>query len=134
MGLRLGSLPARNRRISEIESSKAIEGGIIMGVKLLHIALVATVALSAAALGCSKSAAERRAASPTFGERVKQDSVTGRVHDIGAKYVSIKETDGVTTRVRVDDHTKMDRVAVGDQVKAYISEDGYATTIQRVSD
>ena len=105
-----------------------------MGVKLLHIALVATVALSAAALGCSKSAAERRAASPTFGERVKQDSVTGRVHDIGAKYVSIKETDGVTTRVRVDDHTKMDRVAIGDQVKAYVSEDGYATTIQRVSD
>ena len=37
-------------------------------------------------------------------------------------------------RVRVDDRTKMDRVAVGDQVKAYISEDGYATTIQRVAD
>ena len=105
-----------------------------MGVKLLHIALVATVALSAAALGCSKPAAERRAASPTMGERIKQDSVTGRVHDIGAKHVSIKESDGVTTRVRVDDHTKMDRVAIGDQVKAYVSEDGYATTIQRVSD
>ena len=105
-----------------------------MEVKLLHIALVTTTALSAAAVGCSQTATERRAASPTLGERVKQDSVTGRVHDIGAKYVSIKETDGVTTRVRVDDHTKMDRVAVGDQVKAYVSEDGYATTIQRVAD
>lgn len=105
-----------------------------MGGALLHIALVATTALSAAALGCSQTATERRAASPTLGERIKQDSVTGRVHDIGAKYVSIKETDGVTTRVRVDDHTKMDSVAVGDQVKAYVSEDGYATTIQRVSD
>jgi Cu/Ag efflux protein CusF len=105
-----------------------------MGVKLLHIALVTTVALSATALGCSQTASERRSASPTMGERIKQDSVTGRVHDIGAKYVSIKETDGVTTRVRVDDHTKMDRVAVGDQVKAYVSEDGYATTIQRVSE
>jgi hypothetical protein len=105
-----------------------------MGAHLLYIALVATVALYSAGLGCSKSAAERRAASPTLGERIKQDSVTGRVQDIGAKYVSIKEQDGETTRVRVDDHTKMDRVAIGDQVKAYVSEDGYATTIQRVSD
>lgn len=105
-----------------------------MSVKLLHITLVATTALSAAALGCSQTAAERRAASPTLGERIKQDSVSGRVHDIGAKYVSIKESDGETIRVRVDDHTKMDRVAVGDQVKAYVSEDGYASTIQRDTD
>jgi Cu/Ag efflux protein CusF len=105
-----------------------------MGAKLLHIILMFTVASSAAVLGCSKSAAERRAASPTLGERIKQDAVTGRVQDIGPKYVSIKDGDGETTRVRVDDHTKMDRVAVGDHVKAYVSEDGYASTIQRVSD
>jgi Cu/Ag efflux protein CusF len=105
-----------------------------MGAKLLYIILMFTVASSAAVLGCSKSAAERRAASPTLGERIKQDAVTGRVQDIGPKYVSIKESDGETTRVRVDDHTKMDRVAVGDHVKAYVSEDGYASTIQRVSD
>jgi Cu/Ag efflux protein CusF len=48
--------------------------------------------------------------------------------------VSIKDTNGETTRVRVDDHTKMDRVTIGDQVNAYVSEDGYASTIQRVSD
>jgi Cu/Ag efflux protein CusF len=104
-----------------------------MGVNLSHIALVAMVALSAT-LGCSQTAAERRAASPTLGERIKQDSVTGRIQDIGARYVSIKESNGETTRVRVDDHTKMDRVTIGDQVKAYVSEDGYASTIQRVSD
>jgi Cu/Ag efflux protein CusF len=101
---------------------------------LVHITLVATVALTAAALGCSQTAAERRAASPTLAERVKQDTVTGKVHEVGAKYVSIRESDGETQRVRVDDHTKMDRVAVGDHVKAYVSEDGYATTIQRESD
>ncbi len=105
-----------------------------MRANLLHIALVTTVALCAATLGCSQTASERRAASPTLGERIKQDSVTGKVQDIGAKYVSIKESDGETTRVRVDDQTKMDRVAVGDQVKAYVSEDGYASTIQRDSD
>jgi hypothetical protein len=47
-------------------------------------------------------------------ERVSKESVKGRVKDIGAKYVSIKN--------------------VGDQVKAYVSEDGYASTIQRVPD
>ena len=105
-----------------------------MGINLLHVAIVATLALNVAALGCSKSASERRAASPTMGERIKQDSVTGRVHDIGAKYVSIKDNGGETRRVRVDEQTKMDRVAIGDQVKAYVSEDGYASTIQRVSE
>jgi Cu/Ag efflux protein CusF len=100
----------------------------------LHMALVVTVALTAAALGCNQTAAERRAASPTLAERVKQDTVTGRVHEVGAKYVSIRESGGDIQRVRVDDHTKMDRVAVGDHVKAYVSEDGYATTIQRESD
>ncbi len=105
-----------------------------MNAKLLHIALVATTALSAAALGCSQTAAAQRAASPPLGGRIKQDSVTGRVHDIGAKYVSIRESDGETTRVRVDDRTKMDRVAIGDHVKAYVSEDGYASTIQRDAD
>ena len=105
-----------------------------MGVNLLHIALVTTVALSVGTLGCSQTASERRAASPTLGERIKQDSVTGRVQDIGSKYVSIRESNGETTRVRVDDQTKMDRVTIGDQVKAYVSEDGYASTIQRDAD
>ncbi len=105
-----------------------------MRAKLLHIAIVTTMALSAGALGCSKTATERRAASPTLGERIKQDAVTGMVQDIGAKYVSIKGSDGETRRVRVDDQTKMDRVAIGDHVKAYVSEDGYASTIQRDTD
>ena len=105
-----------------------------MGINLLHVVVVATLALNAAALGCSKSASERRAASPTVGERIKQESVTGRVHDIGANYVSIKDSGGEKRRVRVDEQTKMDRVAIGVQVKAYLSEDGYASTIQRDSD
>lgn len=100
----------------------------------LHVVIVGTVALYAGTLGCSRTASERRAASPTIGERIKQDSVTGRIHDIGAKYVSIKEDNGETTRIRVDDRTKMDRVAIGDPVKAYVSEDGYASTIQRISE
>ena len=64
-------------------------------------------------------------------ERFTQESVSGRVNDIGARHVSIGDDAGETRRVRVDDQTKMDQVAVGDQVKAFVSDDGYASTIQR---
>ena len=32
-----------------------------------------------------------RAATPTMSERISKESVTGRVNDIGAKYISIKD-------------------------------------------
>jgi hypothetical protein len=104
-------------------------------MRILTVAIMATVmALQMTAAGCSKNAAERRAASPTMSERISKDSVKGKVNDIGKSYVSIRNDDGESRRVRVDDRTKMDQVAIGDQVKAYVSEDGYASTIQRVAD
>ncbi len=95
--------------------------------------MIAAVGLNLSVVGCSQTASEKRAASPTMAERIKQDSVTGRVNAIGAKYVSIKDDTGETRRVRVDDETKMDQLAIGDQVKAFVSDDGYASTIQRVT-
>lgn len=94
--------------------------------------VAAVMALQLAASGCAKNASERRAASPTMSERISKESVKGKVNDIGSTYVSIRSDDGESRRVRVDDQTKMDQVVVGDQVKAYVSEDGYASTIQRV--
>ena len=102
------------------------------GTTILLLALVMAVQMTAS--GCAKNASERRAASPTMSERISKESVKGRVNDIGQNYVSIRSSDGESRRVRVDDHTKMDQVAVGDQVKAYVAEDGYASTIQRVVD
>ncbi|HEU4683306.1 MAG TPA: hypothetical protein VFS39_02225 [Nitrospira sp.] len=97
-------------------------------------AMAAVLMVSLSVSGCAKSQSERRAASPTMKERFTKETITGKVNDIGSNHVSIRESDGDTMRIRVDDRTKMDRVAVGDQVKAYVSEDGYATTIQRVTD
>ncbi len=97
------------------------------------VLVLAVLALNVGITGCARNAAERRAASPTMGERFKQDSVTGQVSDIGTKHVSIRDNDGELRRVRVDDRTKMDQVAIGDQVKAYVSDEGYASTIQRVA-
>ena len=96
--------------------------------------MMATVIMMNMTAGCAKNASERRAASPTMSERISKESIIGRVNDIGAKYLSIKEKNGESRRVRVDDNTKMDQVAIGDQVKAYVAEDGYASTIQRVID
>jgi Cu/Ag efflux protein CusF len=96
------------------------------------VLMIAAVGLSLSEVGCVQNASEKRAASPTMAERLKQDSVTGRVNDIGARHVSIRHDAGETRRVRVDDQTKMDQVAIGDQVKASVSDDGYASTIQRV--
>jgi hypothetical protein len=101
---------------------------------VVYSMLAVVIAINLLFAGCAKNASERRSASPTMSERISKDSVKGRVSEIGAKHVSIRDTDGQSRRVRVDDNSKMDQVAVGDQVKAYVTEDGYASTIQRVVD
>ena len=95
--------------------------------------MIVVLGMNLSVVGCAQNASEKRAVSPTMAERIKQDSVTGRVNDIGAKHVSIKDDAGETRRVRVDDQTKMDKVAIGDHVKAFVSDDGYASTIQRIT-
>ena len=102
-----------------------------MRIRIMAMMIMA-VGVTFSTIGCTQNASEKRAASPTMAERIKQDSVTGRVNDIGARHVSIKDDSGETRRVRVDDQTKMDQVAIGDQVKAFVSDDGYASTIQRI--
>lgn len=101
-------------------------------MRIVMIAMMIAIGgLNLSVVGCTQNASERRAASPTMTERLTKDSVTGKVNDIGPRHVSIKEDTGETRRVRVDDQTKMDPVAIGDQVKAFVSDDGYASTIQR---
>jgi Cu/Ag efflux protein CusF len=91
-------------------------------------ALVGNVAVG----GCAKTATDKRAATPTVSERISRDAITGDVRDVGSNYVSIRQTNGETMRVRVNDRTKMDAITEGDYVKAYVTDDGYASTIQRV--
>jgi hypothetical protein len=103
-------------------------------MRISTVVMLTVIALQMTAAGCAKNASERRAASPTMSERISKESVKGRVNELGKNYVSIRNDNGESRRVRVDDHTKMDQVAVGDQVKAFVSDDGYASTIQRVVD
>ena len=71
-------------------------------------------------------------ASPTLGERITKDSVTGTLMKIDGEYYSIKDNDGKQVRIHVDKSTKLERVMEGDKVKAYITDKGHTTTLQRV--
>ena len=57
----------------------------------LYSVLAAVIAMNVMVVGCAKNASERRAASPTMKERISRDSIKGRVSEIGAKYVSIRD-------------------------------------------
>jgi len=82
--------------------------------------------------GCAKTSPEKHTAVPSKGERVMNDAVTGQISEMGSDHVSITQTGGKIRHVRVDSHTKMDQMAKGDYVKAFVSDEGYASTIQRV--
>lgn len=102
-----------------------------MDTWMVRLALLALVGCNLTVLACSQSATERRTAKPNFSERITRDAVTGDVKDVGKNYVSIRQDNGETVKVRVNDNTKMDPVTEGDHVKAFVTDDGYASTIQR---
>jgi len=70
-------------------------------------------------------------AKPTIGERLTKDTVKGTLMSMQGEYYSIKDTDGRETKVHVDKSTKLDKVMVGDKVKAYITDKGHTTTLLR---
>jgi hypothetical protein len=70
-------------------------------------------------------------ASPTIKERITKDSVKGTLMKTEGEYYWIKDEDGKEIKVHVDKSTKMDKVVVGDMVKAYVTDQGHTTTLQR---
>lgn len=71
-------------------------------------------------------------ASPSLGERITKDAVTGTLMKIEGEYFSIKDSDGKLVKLHVDKSTKLDKVIEGDKVKAYMTDKGHVTTLQRV--
>ena len=70
-------------------------------------------------------------AKPTLGERITKDTIKGTLMKMDGEHYSIKDTDGKESKIHVDKSTKLDKVVVGDKVKAYITDRGHATTLQR---
>jgi non-homologous end joining protein Ku len=71
-------------------------------------------------------------ASPSLGERITKDAVTGTLMKIEGEYFSIKDNDGKQVKLHVDKSTKLDKVVEGDKVKAYMTDKGHVTTLQRL--
>jgi hypothetical protein len=70
-------------------------------------------------------------ASPSIKERITKDTVKGTLMKIDGEHYWIKDDDGKEVRIHVDKSTKMDKVVEGDHVKAYITDKGHTTTLQR---
>jgi hypothetical protein len=70
-------------------------------------------------------------ASPTIKERLTKDTIKGTLMSIQGEYYVIRDTDGVQHKIHVDKSTKLDKVVAGDKVKAYVTDQGHTTTLQR---
>ena len=70
-------------------------------------------------------------AAPTIGERLTNDTVKGTLMRVDGENYWVKDTDGKEVRLHVDTSTKLDKVVKGDKVKAYVTDNRHATTLQR---
>jgi len=70
-------------------------------------------------------------ATPSIGERLTKDAIKGTLMKMEGEYYWIKDNDGKETKIHVDKSTKLDKVVVGDKVKAYVTDKGHTTTLQR---
>lgn len=70
-------------------------------------------------------------ATPSMGNRLISQTVTGRLVKIEGEDYWIQVADDQVTRVHVDRSTKVEKVAEGEKVKASVNDERHATTLQR---
>jgi hypothetical protein len=81
-------------------------------------------------VGAVESMADKEA-KPTLEERFTKSTVQGTLMKRDGEYYLIKDNSGKEITVHVDASTKLDKVLVGDRVRAYIADSGHTTTLQR---
>ena len=96
----------------------------------LSILAVVILGFGAGTVGAANPMSDKEA-KPTLGERFTKSTIKGTLMKMEGEYVWIKDTDGKESRIHVDKSTKLDKVVVGDTVKAYITDQGHTTTLQR---
>jgi hypothetical protein len=109
-----------NLKRMELPMSKYI--GVVM--------MIAALSFSAGTILAADPMKEKEA-KPSMGERLTKDAVKGTLMKIDGEYYVIKNNDGEQVRLHVDKSTKLDKVVEGDKVKAYVTEKGHVTTLQR---
>ena len=96
----------------------------------LSILTVVVLGFGAGIVGAADPMSDKES-KPTLGERFTKDTVKGTLMKMEGEYYWIKDIDGKETKVHVDTSTKLDKVVTGDRVKAYITDKGHVTTLQR---
>ena len=96
----------------------------------LSVLTVVMLGVGAGLAGAADPMAGKEA-KPTLGERITKDSVKGTLMRVDGEHYWVKDTDGKEIRLHVDASTKLDKVVKGDRVKAYITDTGHTTTLQR---
>jgi hypothetical protein len=104
-------------------------GEVVM--KSILIATVLTVGLLGT--GTMAHSASQKEASPTLKERLTKDTIKGTLMRIEGEFYYIKDNDGVEQKIHVDKSTKLEKVLPGDMVKAYVTDQGHTTTLERVN-
>ena len=98
----------------------------------LEMFLVAALVSGGVGLAFAADPMKEKEATPSIGERITKDAIKGTVMKMEGEFYQIKNTDGELVRVHVDKSTKLDKVVEGDMVKAYVTDKGHVTTLQRV--
>jgi hypothetical protein len=103
-----------------------------MKTLFLSVAFVAATAIAGASGAFADDPMSHKEAKPDLKERLMKDAVKGTLMQMNGEHYVIKDDNGKEVRVHVDSSTKLDKVVKGDRVKAYITEKGHATTLQRL--
>jgi hypothetical protein len=103
-----------------------------MGKVMVSIVFFVVASLGMATHTFAEDPMSKKEATPDLKERFTKDTVKGTLMRTDGEQYWIKDDDGKEVRIHVDTSTKMDKVVKGDHVKAYITEKGHATTLQRL--
>jgi hypothetical protein len=106
----------------------SMKEGVVMN-KIL-IGTILTVGLFGT--GIVAQSVEQKEVSPTLKERLTKDTIKGTLMRIEGEFYYIKDNDGVEQKIHVDKSTKLEKVLPGDMVKAYVTDQGHTTTLERV--
>ena len=98
--------------------------------RTLSVLTVMMLAFGAGIAGAADPMSDKEA-KPTLGERITKDTVKGTLMRVDGENYWVRDTDGKEIRLHVDASTKLDKVVKGDRVKAYITDTGHTTTLQR---
>ena len=93
------------------------------------LALAMTLGVGSGTAGATHPMPDQTA--PTLLERMTEETVKGRLMMIEGDQLVIEVTTGQAIKLHVDENTKMGEIMVGDNVKAYVNDSGYVTTLQR---